>query len=506
MTNRRRCVAVVVLAAFLQAAGYAAAQTSVSGAIEGVVTSARDVPMANATIRIESRALGATTTTGANGSFAIADLPPETYTLEVLGPAGLVLAATRVRLASGATVTVTIGTSSAASPDAAVAAVENPRFRVGPVGVTPSVSLVNAGLDTNVLNEVEPSRGDGTLTIAPQAGIGVRAGRVLANGVVRSEYAHFQRYASERALSHASETRVEVAAGRRLTPWAALATQGGRWRAGHEIDVRPNRSTSELRLGVDHEVTPQTTVRVALGRGTDRYDSGQSFLGSDLQQRLNRQTYSIGLDASRVLTGALAAALEVEARSDRFQFDAARNADSTAVRGRVDVDFDDWLTGRFRLGYRKLDGVGTAIADDRGLVGSLDAAVILWGRTRIDLSGQRDFTYSADAFRPYYIGTGGTLLVTHLLTGRWEARAQAGGDRLNYRPALDAEVDRRTDRYAFSGGGIGFFVRRDVRIGFDLTREQRESVEHTRDFVGYRIGTSMTVGVPPAGRLIRPWR
>ena len=69
------------------------------------------------------------------------------------------------------------------------------------------------------------------------------------------------------------------------------------------------------------------------------------------------------------------------------------------------------MSGTVRAGYRTFsprDGV----AAFKGVVGSVNAAYTLLGRTRFDVLAQRDLNYSFELENPHYVLTGGDLMVT----------------------------------------------------------------------------------------------
>ena len=56
-------------------------------------------------------------------------------------------------------------------------------------------------------------------------------------------------------------------------------------------------------------------------------------------------------------------------------------------------------------------------------------------------------------------------------------------------------VENRSDSVRLYGGGIGYRIGKDVRLGFNLDYQQRESQVPTRQYEGFRCGTSVTYGL-----------
>src|SRR5438552_4787168 len=83
-------------------------------------------------------------------------------------------------------------------------------MHLGPLALTPSVSLTNFGIDSNVFNEVDNPKRDFTATLSPRTEARLRLGRaqVIANGAV--DFVYFSRYASQRSLNLHGEVRLEL--------------------------------------------------------------------------------------------------------------------------------------------------------------------------------------------------------------------------------------------------------------------------------------------------------
>src|SRR3989442_3497896 len=94
--------------------------------------------------------------------------------------------------------------SSAAAQNGSDPASEAP-MRLGPLTLTPSVSLTNFGIDSNVFNEVDNPKRDFTATLSPSTEARLRLGRapVIANGGV--DFVYFSQYASQRSLNRHRE-------------------------------------------------------------------------------------------------------------------------------------------------------------------------------------------------------------------------------------------------------------------------------------------------------------
>jgi hypothetical protein len=91
--------------------------------------------------------------------------------------------------------------------------------------------------------------------------------------------------------------------------------------------------------------------------------------------------------------------------------------------------------------------------------------------------------------------------VTQAIRGPWDVVARLGNQRLAYRRSTEdvtgvaAEAETgRTDTVRFFGGGIGYKVGPDTRLGFNVDYYRRTSDRHAREYKGFRAGTSLTYG------------
>ena len=408
----------------------------------------------------------------------------------------------RVRRAAAFVVRLWLGAAMflRATPSHAQIAAPNPdteraRMQIGPLGLTPSIALTNFGVDTNVFNEFEDAKQDVTFTVAPQLDAFFRMRRLRVNVAARSNMVYFQQYASERSLDGAVAARIELR-GPRLTPWVAPSIESGRQRFGYEIDLRFRRVTTDVAAGIDARVSART--QLVLSARHARYDhAGDSvFLGSSLKEALNRDSDTLAIDLKYHVTPLTTFVASAQTVRDRFEFRHDRDTDSVRVDAGFDLTPYALISGRGRIGYRTLNGRDVTIRDFSGLVASVAAGSTIKGRTRIDVFGDRDVSYSYEFAYPYFVLSGAMVTVTPRLTQRWDTQARGGLHRLAYReiPGVADLLHDRVDRYGIVGAGIGYHLGRDTRIGVNIDRERRSSPVQRRAYMGYRTGISVTYG------------
>ena len=74
------------------------------------------------------------------------------------------------------------------------------RVHLGPLALSPAISLTNAGIDTNVFNEptVAGPKRDFTMTVQPKADVWLRLGRSLISGNATEDLVYYRTYANQR--------------------------------------------------------------------------------------------------------------------------------------------------------------------------------------------------------------------------------------------------------------------------------------------------------------------
>ena len=142
----------------------------------------------------------------------------------------------------------------------------------------------------------------------------------------------------------------------------------------------------------------------------------------------------------------------------------------------------------------------------RGPTARVDMSIAPFGATRIGVQVGRDIEYSFEKAQPYYVESGGGLWIRQGISGPFDFVARIGAQTLSYRGRIGiinqaSETDTiqfnqldRTDTVQWFGGGLGYRVGRDMRIGINVDKQQRNSDVARRTYGGLRFGTSVTYG------------
>ena len=90
----------------------------------------------------------------------------------------------------------------------------------------------------------------------------------------------------------------------------------------------------------------------------------------------------------------------------------------------------------------------------------------------------------------------GSASISQQIFGPVDVVARGGAQRLEYQDRAGAAVaaSNRTDHITLYGGGVGYHMGRDLRIGFNIDQQQRTSPVEGKQYTGLRYGFAVTYG------------
>jgi hypothetical protein len=370
------------------------------------------------------------------------------------------------------------------------------KVRIGPLALSPAISLTNAGVDNNVFldpNQAAP-KSDFTMTVEPKIDLWLHIGRSMVTGNVTEDLVYYQKYATERSAN--SFYKVGL-----LVPLTRIILNGNvgylsaQDRPGFEIDARVHRTEFSSDGSVELRALSKTFVGVKATRQVVNYDPAV-FAGSNLQIELNRTVTGESITLRHQLTPLTSLTLDAGKQQDRFEFDPLRASDSTTITAGVKFDPFALLKGSARFGYRNFQPLVAGLPNYRGSTAAVDLSYVAMGSTKVTVTGARDINYSYDINQPYYVQTGAELSLAQQIFGPVDVVGRVGIQRLDYRDRAGAvvAVSDRTDYVHSYGGGIGYHLGRDIRIGFNVDQAHRTSAVSARQYDDLRYGTAVTYG------------
>jgi hypothetical protein len=372
------------------------------------------------------------------------------------------------------------------------------RFRFGPLYMNPRLALTDLGIDTNVFNEpdqAEPKK-DFTLTMSPSAALWLRFGPTWLNGSVREDLVYYQTYASQRSInSHYALTWVIPVNRLVVSPGASYLNTHER--PGYEIDVRTQHTDVNYTASVEVRALSRTYVGIRGGRRHVDFDESTVYLGRNLQEELARTMRSAAITIRNELTPLTSLHFDVSREEDRFDYSPLRDSNSTAVAVGVRLDPFALIKGSATFGYRDFEPLSPDVPKYEGSTMSVDLSYAALESTSLSVLATRDVQYSYDVNEPYYLQTGVNVSLRQQIFGPIDASLDVGAQRLEYREREGASpitVADRVDRVRTYGAGVGYRMGRDVRVGFSVTRQRRDSPVIYQPYNGWRYGVSVVYG------------
>jgi hypothetical protein len=370
------------------------------------------------------------------------------------------------------------------------------RVRVGPLWLNPTLSLTNAGIDTNIFNDAEadqPKR-DFTLTVTPQADVWLRMGRTWVMGNIKEDIVWYNKYASERAANTAYTLNW-------LVPLTRIAfVVGGNMldtneRPGFEIDSRSDRKERSLNGAFEIRALPRTLFGARGELRKFEFAENAVFLGTNLHSELTRTLTAASLTIRHELTPLTSVTVDVGRQQERFDFSPLRDTDSTQVNVGLRFDAFALINGFAQVGFRDYSPLSSDLPRYTGSIASVNLSYVALGSTRLGVVIGRDIQHSFDFNHPYYLQTGITASIGQQIYGPLDVQGRIGHQLLAYRErAGSVAVLDRQDKVRSYGAGIGYRLGRDLRLGFNVDQQRRESLIDERRYDGLRYGMAVTYG------------
>ena len=363
------------------------------------------------------------------------------------------------------------------------------RLRMGPLYLTPRVTLDRLGLETNVFNASSEPQSDFVVAASPEADLWVpfRRRALLATTVAaRTEY--FHKFAGERSINPDVRSRFDVAL-RRLTFFAAGRWLDTRERPAFEIDLRARRVATEASLGARVTVAPRLSVELELSQDRLRFYGDVFFDGTALAETLNRRERA-GRAAVRWRHTALSTVvLTGEFRGMRFERAPQRDSDNLVLTVGAEFQPRALVSGSAHVGIREFRALGSAVSDATRVVARADLEFRLPAGLSAAFETERDIEYSFTRLDPYYVVTRYGLAITRRLGGPYEVTGRLVRDEYDYLgPSGRWDVARNVSVT------LGYRLNESTRVGFEVGYITRRSTTARWRYEGLRAGLVFDYG------------
>ena len=367
------------------------------------------------------------------------------------------------------------------------------RFQTGAFSWTPTITLRDAGLDTNVFDEAANPKRDTVAVVTPEVNALLDTGvwaLAMAGG---ADFVYFDRYTDERSVNRRASARLDVQLSR-LRPFVGAGYLDTRERQNAEIDLRARRSERNVTLGTRIDMFSRVAFEASV-RGADLdFRQGQVFRGEDLAERLNRESTSAAARVLVQVTPLTAFFVEGDLSRDRFVFRPQQDTGHTRVNAGLEFAPDAIIRGRAKVGYHDMTPKGTDAVRFQGVTASIDISYVLLSRTRFNVRASRDTTYSVEE-QPYYLQTvyGGEVL--HNVAGPLDVLGRYVREKLDYAAIERRNAAAHTDYLNRYGGGIAIRAAERFRVEVSYEFADRTSGESpSLSFDRRRMYTTVTYG------------
>ena len=332
--------------------------------------------------------------------------------------------------------------------------------RVGPLWLKPSFRLDRLGVETNVFGEPEPKQ-DFVVSGAPRLDAWLpfqRRAYVTTTLIAGADW--YAEYAGERAFNPEIRSRI-VLPWRRITLAAGGAYLRTRRRPDFEIDVRSNRFAKDLHGSVAVQVLSRLWFDLEGRQRSVGFDADAFFDGTYLSETLNRKERS-AIASLRWRHSALTTfVVASEVRAVRFLRSPDRNSDNVVVTVGADFHPRALISGSGRIGVRRFEARGAAVADISSVVAEADLSYRIAGHTTVTFGAERDINYSFERASPYFVVDRYGLVMTRRLGRQFDLSGRFT------RAVYDYQTARRGRDVRWNmGGEFGYRLNPRIRTGF----------------------------------------
>jgi hypothetical protein len=369
------------------------------------------------------------------------------------------------------------------------------RVRIGPLWLNPAIAVTNLGVDNNVFNEETDPKKDFTFTVSPRTELWLRAGRTWVHGTIVEDLIWYQKYDSERAGngSYSGNWLVPL---NRLTLDVGAMRLNARQRADVEIDARAHRMETNYLGSASVRVLSKTSLGVNVSQQHTTFAEDAVFRDVNLREELTRTAMTTGVNVSHRLTPLTTISAQVAREAVQFDFTPERNTNSNLVIAKIAFDPLAALQGSASFGYREFIPVAADVQGYNGTTAAVDLSYTAFGATKVTGKAMRDVQFSYDSTRPYYLQNAYSIEVMQQVFGPVDVAARTGTTTVAYRDREGIPVSGSPpDRTRLYGGGFGYHLGQDIRIGVNVDSQRRTSPTQGHSYDGWRVWTAFSYGL-----------
>lgn len=358
-------------------------------------------------------------------------------------------------------------------------------MHLGPLYVTPTLELVQFGIDNNVFNENGSPASDYTFRGGPRVVVELPLSRLRVTASSTIDYLYFHRFTNLRGFNLDLDTRAELRL-RRVTLFFEDSFRNTTDRANLEIDARARQMQNSTEAGLNVQLFPKLAIEIA-ARASYVEFAQDDLVTTALARTLNRTTDAMSASVHYALSPLTTLSLTGETRREHFESSGNRDSESWSATTKMAFQPRALISGDAAVGYRKLQGQELSLPAFAGLIADVGLSSTLFGSTVLGVTARRNLEHSFEPFEPYYVADGFGVSIVRRLTRMFDVRMQAERVHHRYRRFQSGTAaggpSGRVDTVRNYSGGVVRRIGQSIEVGLDLAYWSRRS--NQRADVGY---------------------
>lgn len=354
------------------------------------------------------------------------------------------------------------------------------QVRIGPVYITPTLSLGQLGVDTNVHNDAGQPKADFTATLMPSVDLIVPGRRFSLRLRPTMGFVYYHTFKENRSANPG----VNLDLAFQVSRFQIYSNNSYRFvqsRPSFEVDARVRHWTADTALGVRYPITPRTSLDVSGRQSRTAFDSDARYLGNQLSETLNQRRREATARITYKLTPVTTVFLDGSWARDRASTRLDRDADTRSLGGGFSFRARRWLSGEARGSYLAFTPKGRDVPDYRGF--ATDSHVTLQARdtTAVDLAVSRQTQYSYSKTESYFVQSIYQAAVQRVVVRRIDVGAR-------YLYGGSAYVSGASEILRVYGGSLGYRWRATRLSVYTEQWDRKSKLAPGREYSGWRMG------------------
>ena len=247
-----------------------------------------------------------------------------------------------------------------------------PRIYLGPLGVTPKISIQDIGVDTNVFRTANGAESDFTTTIGPGVDTWLRLGRARLRTSTQLDWIYFQRFDQQRSFNLSEDARLDLDLVR-VTPFVRGNYTRTRQQPNPEIDIRVPQRRTLAGGGIGIRFGPNFVVEaegLASQLALDDETPEEAFLAD----ALNRKTRTGRVSGRWRLTPLTTFVVKGEVMRDEFERNSLRDSRSFTLLPGIELRPLALISGHAHVGLKRFATDAASLPDFTGVVADVEVS------------------------------------------------------------------------------------------------------------------------------------